>query len=126
MYLDGSKPGSVAEEAVPDILALLGDRSTLERRAPAFRIEEARSRADMAAYRRLRRDVFVYEQRLFAGHDVDDRDADPRTVVLVAKDPDGTVVGGVRLGPVADGPDIGWWTGGRLVVAPGARGPQGI
>jgi AIR synthase-related protein len=38
----------------------------------------------------------------------------------------GAVVGGVRLGPVTDGPDIGWWAGGRLVVAPGARGPHGI
>jgi putative N-acetyltransferase (TIGR04045 family) len=46
--------------------------------------------------------------------------------VLVAKDPAGTVVGGVRLGPVADGTDIGWWAGGRLVVAPASRGPQGI
>jgi putative N-acetyltransferase (TIGR04045 family) len=68
----------------------------------------------------------VHEQGLFTRHDLDDRDADPRTVVLVAKDRSRAVVGGVRLGPVDDGPDLGWWAGGRLVVAPGARGPQGI
>ncbi|WP_079032401.1 MSMEG_0567/sll0787 family protein [Streptomyces specialis] len=124
MYLDGS----VAVPSVDgprDILALLGDRSTLARQ-PAFRVAEADGAADIAAYRRSRRDVFVHEQGLFARHDLDDRDSDPRTVVLVAKDPEGTVVGGVRLCPVGDGPDIGWWQGGRLVVAPGARGPHGI
>ncbi|MGW2523033.1 MSMEG_0567/sll0787 family protein [Streptomyces sp. NPDC001617] len=124
MYLDGSAAPPKADGPV-DILALLGDRSTLARR-PAFRIEQAVGKAEMGAYRQLRRDAFVYEQGLFTGHDLDDRDADPRTLVLVAKDHAGAVVGGVRLGPVADGPDIGWWAGGRLVVAPGARGPQGI
>nr|WP_243876692.1 MSMEG_0567/sll0787 family protein [Streptomyces sp. 846.5] len=110
-----------------DILALLGDRSTLAlARRPAFRIEQAADGTESATYHRLRRDAFVHEQSLFTGHDLDDRDADPRTLVLVAKDEAGAVVGGVRLGPVADGPDIGWWAGGRLVVAPGARGPQGI
>ncbi|MEU5046130.1 MSMEG_0567/sll0787 family protein [Streptomyces griseorubiginosus] len=108
-----------------DILALLGDRSTLARR-PAFHIEEADGTADMAAYRDLRRAAFVQEQELFAHHDLDDHDTDPRTVVLVAKDPEGTVVGGVRLCPVDDGPDLGWWQGGRLVVARRARGPHGI
>ncbi|MDX3247484.1 GNAT family N-acetyltransferase [Streptomyces sp. ME18-1-4] len=124
MYLDGSTTPPLADGPV-DILALLGDRSTLARR-PAFHIEQAASNGELAAYQRLRRDVFVHEQGLFTGHDLDDRDADPRTLVLVAKDHSGTVVGGVRLGPVADGPDIGWWAGGRLVVAPGARGPHGI
>ncbi|WP_244362440.1 MSMEG_0567/sll0787 family protein [Streptomyces aquilus] len=120
--------GSVALPTVDDpqdILALLGDRSTLARR-PAFRIEEAEGTADMAAYRELRRAAFVQEQGLFAHHDLDDHDTDPRTVVLVAKDPEGTVVGGVRLCPVDDGPDLGWWQGGRLVVARRARGPHGI
>lgn len=120
--------GSVAVPAVDapqDILALLGDRSTLARR-PAFRIEEAAGTADVAAYRGLRRAAFVQEQQLFAHHDLDDHDTDPRTVVLVAKDPEGTVVGGVRLCPVDDGPDLGWWQGGRLVVARRARGPHGI
>ena len=124
VYLDGSTAPPVMDRQV-DILALLGDRSTLARQ-PAFRIEQACSAGELASYRRLRRDIFVHEQGLFSRHDLDDHDDDPRTVVLVAKDRTGTVVGGVRLGPVADGPDIGWWAGGRLVVAPGARGPHGI
>jgi putative N-acetyltransferase (TIGR04045 family) len=114
-----------AGPALGDILALLGDRSTLARQ-PRFRIEEADGPAALDPYRRLRRQAFVEEQGLFDGHDLDDRDDDPRTLVLVARDRDGCVVGGVRLGPADDGPDIGWWTGGRLVVARHARGPQGI
>jgi putative N-acetyltransferase (TIGR04045 family) len=124
MYLDGSSAPPAADRPV-DVLALLGDRSTLARQ-PLFHIEQACSAAELTGYRRLRRDAFVHEQGLFTGHDLDDRDADPRTLVLVAKDQDGTVVGGVRLGPVDDGPDIGWWQGGRLVVARRARGPHGI
>lgn len=124
VYLDGSVVGPTVD-GPQDILALLGDRSTLAR-LPAFRIEEADGHTDVAAYRQLRRDAFVHEQGLFARHDLDDRDSDPRTVVLVAKDPAGAVLGGVRLGPVDDGPDIGWWQGGRLVVARRARGPHGI
>lgn len=108
-----------------DILALLGDRSTLAR-IPEIRIEQAEDQAQIAAYRRLRRDVFVHEQALFAGSDMDSRDVDERTVVLVARTADGTVVGGVRLGPVDDGPDIGWWQGGRLVVAPDARSVRNV
>ncbi|WP_232788741.1 MSMEG_0567/sll0787 family protein [Streptomyces odonnellii] len=121
----GGHPAERTAENAFDILALLGDRSTLARQQ-AFRIEEACSAAELSGYRRLRRDAFVHEQGLFSGHDLDDRDADDRTVVLVAKDRDGAVVGGVRLGPVGDGPDIGWWQGGRLVVARRARGSYGI
>ncbi|MFD7444013.1 MSMEG_0567/sll0787 family protein [Streptomyces sp. NPDC059909] len=124
MYLDGSTAPPAADRPV-DVLALLGDRSTLARQ-PLFHIEQACSAAELSDYRRLRREAFVHEQGLFTGHDLDDRDTDPRTLVLVAKDEDGTVVGGVRLGPVDDGPDIGWWQGGRLVVARRARGPHGI
>jgi putative N-acetyltransferase (TIGR04045 family) len=114
-----------ASTMADDILALLGDRSTLARQ-PDFRVEEAEGPTALDVYRRLRREVFVHEQGLFEGHDLDDRDGDPRTIVLVARDRDGSVVGGVRLGPVEEGPDIGWWMGGRLVVAPDARGPRGI
>lgn len=108
-----------------DILALLGDRSTLARQ-PELRVEEAEDTAEVEVYRRLRREVFVHEQGLFEDHDVDERDDDPRTIVLVARDRDGSIIGGVRLGPAGEGPDIGWWNGGRLVVAPGARGQRGI
>jgi len=73
------------------------------------------------AYRALRRRVFVTEQDMFTGDDSDQVDADPRTVVLVARDLDGQVIGGVRLGPAGPGPDLGHWVGGRLVVEPAAR-----
>ncbi|MFG1640039.1 MSMEG_0567/sll0787 family protein [Amycolatopsis sp. NPDC049252] len=105
-----------------DILALLGDVRSVAAR-PAFGIGEA-DHSGLTAYRTLRHEAFVARQGLFAGHDLDDHDADPRTVVLVARDNQNTVLGGVRLGPATDGPDIGWWKGGRLVVAPGS--PAGI
>ncbi|WP_222867889.1 MSMEG_0567/sll0787 family protein [Microbispora triticiradicis] len=124
VYLDGGTRAP-ARETPPDILALLGDHSTLARRT-GLRIEQAGDAATLAAYHRLRREAFVREQGLFEGHDLDDRDDDPRTVVLVARDPAGSVAGGVRLGPAGDGPDIGWWTGGRLVVAPAARGTRHV
>jgi putative N-acetyltransferase (TIGR04045 family) len=87
----------------------------------ALRIEELRTgeasdRAALAAYRDLRRDVFVAEQGLFAGDDRDWRDEDPRHRVLIARSPQGEVLGGVRLGPATPGDDVGWWVGGRLVV----------
>ncbi|TKK74663.1 AIR synthase [Kribbella jiaozuonensis] len=98
-----------------DVRALLGDPP------PPFLIEEADTTARRAYYR-LRHEAFVDHQGLFQSTDLDDRDADPRTIVLVARTPDGTVIGGVRLGPATPGPDIGWWQGGRLVVA-GSRAP---
>ncbi|GGM43839.1 MSMEG_0567/sll0787 family protein [Promicromonospora citrea] len=88
-------------------------------------------RRHLAAYRTLRRDAFVVEQGLFAGQDRDRVDDDERTEVLVAVDADDRVLGGVRIAPApaaldAAGRDIGWWTGSRLVVAPGARRAGGI
>jgi putative N-acetyltransferase (TIGR04045 family) len=90
--------------------------------APAveFLIHPADDAAEVAAYRRLRRESFVVEQRLFAQSDADDVDDDPRTVVLVATAPDGTVLGGVRLAPRCE-PDLGWWSGSRLVTVASAR-----
>lgn len=92
--------------------------------APAWPVEPADQRS-LVAYRRLRRESFVAEQGLFAASDADGADDDPRTVVLVARDSDGTVQGGVRLAPVG-ARDIGWWTGSRLVVSPDVRGGAGI
>jgi putative N-acetyltransferase (TIGR04045 family) len=112
-----------------DILASLGDLSSVTaaaQRQPPFRIERVVDRPMLAEYYALRHKVFVTEQGLFGNHDLDDRDADPRIVVLGARAPDGTLVGGVRLGPVDNGPDFGWWTGGRLVVDRDRRGTGGV
>ncbi|GLZ00419.1 MSMEG_0567/sll0787 family protein [Actinoplanes sp. NBRC 103695] len=87
---------------------------------PAFTVLPTEDRTD---YHALRRKVFVEEQGLFDGHDLDDRDDDPRTVVLVARSARGEFLGGVRVGPAVDGPDIGWWQGGRLAVV---RKEQGV
>lgn len=97
-----------------DVRALLGDPP------PAFLIEEA-DRPAKQTYYALRCRAFVDQQGLFDRTDLDERDDDPRTVVLVARDSHGEVIGGVRLGPAAAGPDIGWWQGGRLVAAPGTH-----
>jgi putative N-acetyltransferase (TIGR04045 family) len=91
--------------------------------APGFLIRRAEA---LGEYHRLRARVFVEEQRLFAGTDLDERDDDPRTVVLEARSPDGQLLGGVRAGPAGDGPDLGWWVGGRLVVDPAVRGAQRV
>jgi putative N-acetyltransferase (TIGR04045 family) len=102
---------------------LLGGRADP---VPAFRIEEAGDTATLTAYRALRRQVFVQEQGLFATDDSDWRDEDPRHRVLVARDSQGEVLGGVRLGPATPQEDLGWWTGGRLVVRPGDRRGYGV
>ena len=84
-------------------------------------------RVQRRAYRKLRCDVFVDEQGLFDGSDRDATDDDYRAIVLVAVDSlGGEVIGGVRLAPAVTGRDIGWWTGGRLVVARAARNNSGI
>ena len=87
----------------------------------SFWIEEATDARTLAAYHRLRHAEFVQSQGLFVDGDLDDTDADPRTVVLVARNSSaagepGAVLGGVRLGPAGQGPDLGWWRGGRLVT----------
>ncbi|WP_269174423.1 MSMEG_0567/sll0787 family protein [Modestobacter sp. VKM Ac-2986] len=91
---------------------------------PAWQVEEADA-AGLAAHRALRQRAFVEEQGLFAGTDRDGTDDDPRAVTLVARGTTGAVLGGVRLAPADPGaPDVGWWTGSRLVVTPGA--PHGL
>lgn len=107
-----------------DLAVLTGRRPFAE--PPPFLIEPAGSEADIAAYRRIRQDVFVTEQGLFTGADRDDIDDDPRAVVLVARSRDGVVLGGVRVAPATPAMDLGWWTGSRLVVAKAARTVGGI
>ncbi|WP_248961328.1 MSMEG_0567/sll0787 family protein [Sphaerisporangium perillae] len=118
--LDAASYGLAREASAGSICDVL-----LGGRRPYFLIEEA-DRAATKAYRALRAQVFVREQGLFHGHDLDEHDDDPRTVVLVARNRAGAVLGGVRLGPAGEGPDIGWWRGGRLAVDPSVRGGSGI
>ena len=83
---------------------------------PAFTVRDACENPRLlAGYQRLRRRAFVEQQGLFAGHDIDEHDAAPATVVLVAVDPAGQVVGGVRLHARTEHPGLGWWNGSRLV-----------
>ncbi|MBO9531906.1 MAG: AIR synthase [Solirubrobacteraceae bacterium] len=82
-------------------------------------IEPGDRGALIAGYRALRREAFVVEQELFAGHDLDEFDEDPRTRVLVVVDRAQRVLGGVRIHPaVLDGPELAWWRGSRLVARP--------
>jgi putative N-acetyltransferase (TIGR04045 family) len=113
-----AKTGEDEVSAMTELSILAGTR-THPRVAPGYLIHEA-SPAELVHYRRLRHDEFVREQSVFAHSDSDDVDDDPRTVVLVATAPDGTVLGGVRLAPVCS-PDIGWWIGSRLVADASAR-----
>ena len=70
----------------------------------------------------MRRRAFVDEQGLFAGHDEDAADLDPLTIVLVAVDLGGAVLGGVRVHP--EDAALGWWRGSRLVAQDGRIGAQ--
>ena len=100
------------------------------RRSPSlegYTVFRAETAADLEAYLRLRREVFVTEQGLFAGSDLDDVDDDPRRIVLLARSDDGEVLGGVRLHPAQpDGRDVGWWRGSRLAVKQDARQLLGV
>jgi hypothetical protein len=103
---------------------LLRDLST-PAPAPGHTIEQADDAA-VSAYRALRHREFVLAQGLFPGTDRDDVDDDPRTVVLVARDADGAVLGGVRLAPATPDDDVGWWRAAgssspRQAVVPGPR-----
>lgn len=74
-----------------------------------------------AEYAGLRHHVFVEVQQLFDRSDRDDADEHPATTILVAVEPNGSLLGGVRIAPVVD-PGMGWWTGSRLVLSPSVRG----
>ncbi len=90
--------------------------------APPFTVAVADTPGQHAGARRLRHATFVLEQELFDATDRDDADDDPRTLVLVALDVDGGVVGTVRLSPATPDRDLGWWVGSRLAVERRVRG----
>ncbi|EON32893.1 Selenophosphate synthetase-like protein [Gordonia terrae C-6] len=115
-----SIPRGSSATPLPGELSIL---SGLPRTTPRseFLITVADSPRELAAYRALRHREFVERQALFEHTDLDDTDEDPRTAVLVATLPDGTIAGGVRVAPTpwagSAHADIGWWFGSRLVVA---------
>lgn len=78
-------------------------------------VRVARSPEDVAAHHRVRREVFVHEQRIF---EHDDRDAWDEDAVKVVAEADGRIVGAVRLYPLDE---AGLWKGDRLAVVAGAR-----
>ncbi|WP_370289698.1 MSMEG_0567/sll0787 family protein [Nocardioides sp.] len=115
-----------ALDPVDDVILAGAPRPDVPAPEP-FVVREAAG-ADLTAYRELRRAVFVAEQGLFARSDADEHDLDPRTRALLALSPEGEVLGGVRIHPMAapGEPDLGWWRGSRLAVAPEARSFLGV
>ena len=82
---------------------------------------EAVSDGDLAAHHRIRHDVFVVEQAVFRGSDVDGRDSDPSTIKVIGW-VGGEPAGAVRLYPLDD---EGRWQGDRLAVLPAHRARLG-
>lgn len=67
----------------------------------------------LAAHHAIRRAVFVDEQAVFAGSDLDEHDHDPRTVHVLGRH-EGVPAGAVRLYPLDDRGEL--WQGDRLAV----------
>jgi len=87
-------------------------------RAPALACRPVRTAAERAEHLRIRHEVFVAEQGLFAGGgDGDAHDSDPATILVIGL-AGGDICGTVRLYPV---PGPGMWKGDRLAVLPGYR-----
>ena len=81
----------------------------------------ARTTAELATHMRIRRQVFVYEQGIFARDDYDIHDEAPTTVHVVGY-LNGVAAGTVRLYPVWSEPDGRvLWQGDRLAVLPEYR-----
>lgn len=76
--------------------------------------------AEAEEHHRIRRAVFVAEQGIFDGTDVDAHDARPDVLQVVAWI-DGRAAGVVRLFPLEVVETAGAWQGDRLAVLPGFR-----
>lgn len=72
--------------------------------------------AEADLHHRIRHAVFVVEQGVFAGSDLDAHDAAPDTIKVLAW-ADGVAAASVRLYPLGDG----LWQGDRLAVLPAYR-----
>ncbi|GAA4909889.1 putative N-acetyltransferase (TIGR04045 family) [Actinomycetospora succinea] len=80
----------------------------------------AADEAERAAHHRVRRAVFVDEQGIFAGDDLDSHDARDDVLHVVARVGE-DVVGTVRLFPLDPADPAGTWQGDRLAVLAAAR-----
>ncbi|MCW2498644.1 MAG: GCN5-related N-acetyltransferase [Frankiales bacterium] len=90
--------------------------SPCSRRPDALRCRSVQGPDELATHHRIRRAVFVQEQRLFDGDDRDSHDDDAQ-VVHVLGFVDDEPAGTVRLYPLSDGV----WKGDRLAVLPEHR-----
>ena len=88
---------------------------SLRARASSLEVRVARTDEDLAAHHRVRHEVFVREQGIFAG---DDLDAWDEGAVKVIASIGPLVVGAVRLYPLDE---AGLWKGDRLAVMRDAR-----
>lgn len=86
--------------------------STRDAAAPPLVCRPVHDAAELAEHHRIRREVFVHEQRLFLADDADAYDGAPSTVHVLGM-VDGLPAGTVRLYPA--GAD-GLWKGDRLAV----------
>jgi putative N-acetyltransferase (TIGR04045 family) len=95
----------------PEVAALIVGR-------PRLSCRMARQAEEFALHHRIRHEVFVTEQGIFAGSDVDAHDGDAATIrVLGFAGP--VAAGSVRLYPLD--PAAGLWLGDRLAVLPAVR-----
>lgn len=90
----------------------------------AFRCQPPTLPWQLDGYRRLRREVFCDEQRLFDGDDTDEHDATaiPIVALSIVMGMADTVVGAVRVDERAGG----LWHGSRLAVHRDFRGVAGV
>jgi putative N-acetyltransferase (TIGR04045 family) len=89
-------------------------RSTVARSGAGIVCRVAGSDSELAAHFRLRLEVFVDEQLLFADDDRDERDSDARTLHAIGAVGD-ELCGAVRLYPLDDSGNV--WKGDRLAVS---------
>lgn len=86
------------------------------RKSGEYVFKVAGSPEELESYFRLRHAVFVEEQKIFSGTDVDERD-EGAIHIIALKGPDSVMVGGVRCYTTGDDT----WYGGRLTAANGYR-----